>query len=67
MRHSSAAVANPQTMTMSSRYLVNASITTVLAYPSNSEVSPTITTLKLMDIDAFERDWKDSRMPNDKA
>jgi len=55
-RHSSAGVTNPQVTTISSRYpFNNASVTTVLAYPSKSDACATITTLKLTNIDAFER------------
>ena len=58
-RRSGFASANQPTMTISSSLKVNnASVTTVLAYSSKSD-SPTITTWKLADIDAFERYCKE--------
>ena len=75
-RNSSAGVANPPDKVTSTRFpLNNATVTTVLAYPSKSD-APTITTWKFTkltlttDIDAFERYCKDSRIfqhPNDEA
>jgi hypothetical protein len=69
-RNSSDGVANPLDTRMSTRFpLNNASVTTVLAYPSKSD-TPIITTWKLTDIEAFERFCKDSRIfqyPNDEA
>ena len=69
-RNRSAGVANPTDMVTSTRFpLNNASVTTVLAYPSKSD-APIITTWKLTDIEAFEGYCKDSRIfqcPNDEA
>ena len=69
-RNSSVGVANPHTTMTSTRFPNNnASVTTVLAYPSKSD-APIITTWKLTDIEAFERYCKDSRIfqyPNDEA
>ena len=56
-------------MTMSRLSVNNVGITAVFAYPPESN-TPTITTWKRMDIDAFEHSCKDSRIfqdPSDKA
>ena len=53
-RNSSASVANPHDTMTSTRFpLNNATVTTVLAYPSKSD-APIITTWKLRDVEAFE-------------
>ena len=63
-RNSSAGVANPHyTMTSTRSPNNNASVTTVLTYPSKSNAQ-FITTWKLTDIEAFERIFQ---YPNDEA